>query len=93
MDTIDVAGIDHVCIGSDRGHRQLVLTEGYLAELKREEGENFDGAEWPLYLEEVNGPRRMETIWDGFAKRGMSEGELEKVFGGNQYRLYSEVID
>jgi membrane dipeptidase len=89
---INVAGIDHVCIGSDRDHRRLVLTEEYLAELKREEGENFDRSEWPLYFEELNGPRRMETIWDGLAGRGMRVGELEKVFGQNLLRLYSEVI-
>ena len=56
---INMAGIDHVCIGSDRDHRRLVLTDEYLAELKREEGENFDRAEWPLYFEELNGPRKM----------------------------------
>jgi len=89
---INVAGIDHVCIGSDRDHRRLTMTEGYLAELKREEGANFDRAEWPLYFEELNGPRRMETIWDGLARRGMREEDLEKLFGQNLLRLYSEVI-
>lgn len=89
---INVAGIDHVCIGSDRDHRRLVLTEEYLDELKREEGENFDRSQWPLYFEELNGPRRMETIWDGLTKRGMSEGNLEKLFGLNLQRLYTEVI-
>ena len=89
---INVAGIDHVCIGSDRDHRRLVLTEEYLAELKAEEGPNFVREEWPLYFEELNGPRRMETIWDGLSKRGMSEGNLEKLFGLNLQRLYSEVI-
>jgi membrane dipeptidase len=89
---INVAGIDHVCIGSDRDHRRLVLTEEYLDELKREEGENFDRSQWPLYFEELNGPRRMETIWDGLAKRGMKQGDLEKLFGLNLQRLYSEVI-
>lgn len=89
---INVAGSDHVCIGSDRDHRRLVLTEEYLDELKREEGENFDRAMWPLYFEELNGPRRMETIWDGLASRGMAEGQLEKLFGTNLHRLYSEVI-
>jgi hypothetical protein len=34
----------------------------------------------------------METIWDGLAKRGMSEGELEKIFGSNIHVLYQEVI-
>ncbi len=89
---IKVAGIDHVCIGSDRDHRRLTLTEEYLAELKAEEGPNFVRDEWPLYFEELNGPRRMETIWDGLAKRGMGEGDLEKLFGLNLQRLYREVI-
>jgi membrane dipeptidase len=89
---VNVGGIDHVCIGSDRDHRRLVLTEEYLEELKREEGENFDRSQWPLYFEELNGPRRMETIWDGLAKRGMSHGHLEKLFGLNLQRLYGDVI-
>lgn len=47
---------------------------------------------WPLYFEELNGPRRMETIWDGLQKRGMSSGQLEKLFGLNIQRLYRDVI-
>tara|TARA_R110002096_G_scaffold434699_2_gene657566 strand:+ start:104 stop:1192 length:1089 start_codon:yes stop_codon:yes gene_type:complete len=89
---IKVAGVDHVCIGSDRDHRRLQMTEEYIAELKAEEGANFHAAEWPLYFEELNGPRRMETIWDGLKKRGHSDGALEKVFGTNLYRLYGEVV-
>jgi membrane dipeptidase len=89
---LNVAGSDHVCIGSDRDHRRLVLTEEYLEELKREEGANFDRSMWPLYFEELNGPRRMETIWDGLQKRGMSQRQLEKLFGLNIQRLYQDVI-
>jgi membrane dipeptidase len=89
---VNVGGIDHVCIGSDRDHRRLTLTEEYIAELKAEEGPNFVREEWPLYFEELNGPRRMETIWDGLSKRGMNEDNLEKLFGLNLQRLYSEVI-
>lgn len=89
---INVAGIEHVCIGSDRDHRRLTLSEEYLAELKAEEGPNFVRSEWPLYFEELNGPRRMETIWDGLSNRGMNEDNLEKLFGLNLLRLYSEVI-
>jgi membrane dipeptidase len=89
---INVAGIDHVCIGSDRDHRRLTLTQEYLDELAAEEGPNFIRSEWPLYFEELNGPRRMETIWDGLKGRGMSEDELEKLFGLNIQNLYKEVI-
>jgi membrane dipeptidase len=89
---INVAGVEHVCIGSDRDHRRLVLTQEYLDELKREEGENFDRSQWPLYFEELNGPRRMETIWDGLAQRGMQQTTLEKLFGENLFSLYQQVI-
>ena len=34
----------------------------------------------------------METIWDGLNRRGMKEDNLEKLFGLNLKRLYSEVI-
>lgn len=89
---VNVAGVEHVCIGSDRDHRRLVLTQEYLDELKAEEGPNFIRSEWPLYFEELNGPRRMETIWDGLAARGMRESVLEKIFGLNLLQLYQEVI-
>ena len=89
---IDVAGIDHVGIGSDRDHRVIELTEEYLAELKAEEGANFDEADWPLFIDELNGPRRMEVVWDGLERRGVRGDRLEKVMGGNVYRLYEEVI-
>ena len=69
-----------------------MLSEEYLEELQREEGENFDRSQWPLYFEELNGPRRMETIWDGLAGRGMNARDLEKLFGLNLQRLYQEVI-
>ncbi len=84
--------LEGVCIGSDRDHRRLVLNEEYLNKLRREEGANFKREHWPLYFEELNSPRRMETIWDALAKRGMSQSDLEKLFGQNLYRLYSEVI-
>ena len=34
----------------------------------------------------------METIWDGLAGRGMSQTQLEKLFGLNLRRLYRDVI-
>ena len=90
---INVCGAEHVCIGSDRDHRRLVMTQEYLDELKREEGENFDPTMWPLYFEELNGPRRMETIWDGLSKRGMHQSTLEKLMGANLVRLYASIYD
>ncbi len=91
MHAINVCGIDHVGIGSDRDHRRLTMTDEYIAELIREEG-HIDPAEYPLYFEDLNGPRRMEVIWDNLKARGLSEGDLEKVMGINVYNLYEQII-
>ena len=91
MHAIDVCGLDHVCIGSDRDHRRLTMSDEYIAELIREEG-HIDAAEYPLYFEDLNGPRRMEVIWDGLKRRGLSERQLERVMGLNVLRIYEEVI-
>ncbi|MBT5187632.1 MAG: hypothetical protein HOM01_12550 [Kordiimonadaceae bacterium] len=91
MHAINVCGMDHVCIGSDRDHRRLTMSDEYIAELIAEEG-HINEAEYPLYFEDLNGPRRMEVIWDALAKRGLSEGQLERIMGQNVYRLYEEVI-
>ena len=88
---VQVAGIEHVCIGSDRDHRVIELTEEYLAELRSEAG-NVDANEMPWFISELNGPRRMEVIWDGLVSRGYSEDQVERIMGQNLYRLYAEVI-
>lgn len=89
---IDVAGIEHVGIGSDRDHRVIEMSDEYIAELKAEEGANFNEADWPLFMDELNGPRRMETVRAGLERRGLSPDDLEKVMGRNVYRLYRDVV-
>ena len=42
-------------------------------------------------MDELNGPRRMEVIWGALKKKGLSERALEKVMGGNLFRVYREV--
>ena len=88
---VQVAGIEHVCIGSDRDHRVIELTEEYLAELRSEVG-YIDVNEMPWFIHDLNGPRRMEVIWDGLVSRGYSEDQVERIMGQNLYRLYAEVI-
>jgi membrane dipeptidase len=92
MHAVQVAGAEHVCIGSDRDHRVITLSPEYLAELKREEGSQVVENELPYFINELNGPRRMEVVWDGLAKRGLSSGDVERVMGGNLQRLYGDVV-
>lgn len=89
---VNVMGADHVAIGSDRDHRIVEMTDAYVAELKREEGANFHEADWPLFIDELNGPRRMEVVWDGVRKLGYPSSTVEKIMGLNVRRIYQEVI-
>lgn len=89
---VKVMGADHVAIGSDRDHRVVEMTDAYIAELKREEGANFNEADWPLFINELNGPRRMEVVWDGVRKLGYPAATVEKIMGLNVRRIYQEVI-
>ncbi|WP_338424619.1 dipeptidase [Sphingopyxis kveilinensis] len=89
---VNVMGADHVAIGSDRDHRVVEMTDAYIAELKAEEGANFNEADWPLFINELNGPRRMEVVWDGVRKLGYPEATVEKIMGTNLRRIYQEVI-
>jgi membrane dipeptidase len=89
---VNVCGVGHVCIGSDRDHRVIENTEEELRVLLEEEGAQLTAADWPLYMPALNGPRRMEVVWDGLLERGYSEDDAEKIMGGNLYRLYGEVM-
>ena len=89
---VKIAGAEHVAIGSDRDHRVVQMTDAYIAELKREEGSNFNDADWPLFINELNGPRRMEVVWEGVRKLGYPESVVEKIMGTNLRRIYQEVI-
>ena len=89
---VQVAGLEAVAIGSDRDHRVIVMTPEYEAELRREEGSQVVASELPYFIDELNGPRRMEVVWDGLVRRGYSEDAVERIMGRNLYRLYAEVI-
>lgn len=92
LHAVNIAGEDHVGIGSDRDHRVIEMTDEYIAELKAEEGPNFHAEDWPLFMDELNGPRRMEVIWLSLKNRNVSEKVIEKIMGANIYRLYQEVV-
>ncbi|MEJ2203793.1 MAG: membrane dipeptidase [Gemmatimonadota bacterium] len=89
---VNVCGIEHVCIGSDRDHRVIEMTPEYEAELRAEEGSQVVSSELPYFIDELNGPRRMEVVWDGLAARAYSEDDIEKIMGLNLFRLYEEVV-
>jgi membrane dipeptidase len=92
LHAVKVAGVEHVCIGSDRDHRVIRLDPAYLAELKREEGSQVVDDELPYFIDELNGPRRMEVVGEGLRQRGLPGRDVERIMGGNLLQLYREVI-
>lgn len=94
---VNVCGIDHVGIGSDREHRTIPDTaeerQKLVDELSRlyPDPATMPPVRWPFFLTELNHPRRMETIAQGLDGRGYSSSDIEKIMSGNWYRLFSDV--
>ncbi len=94
---VNVCGIDHVGIGSDREHRTVPDTDEERQKLVDElsrlypDPTTMPPVRWPFFLSELNHPRRMETIWEGLLGRGYSAADAEKIMSGNWYRLFGEV--
>jgi membrane dipeptidase len=93
---VKVAGIDHVGIGSDREHRTIPDTpeekQKLIDELSRLRPVTAATFRWPFFIAELNHPGRMTTIAAGLARRGYKAGDVDKVLGGNFYRLFRETI-
>jgi len=92
---VRVAGIDHVCIGSDREHRAIPDTIEEQRKLEEELTNYYPDKSqkihWPFFISELNHPRRMVTIWKGLEKRGYRTGDIEKIMGKNCYRVWKVV--
>lgn len=89
---VQVCGVEQVAIGSDRDHRVIEMSPEYVAELRAEEGSQVQNSELPYFIDELNGPGRMTVVWDGLVSRGYSEDDVERIMGGNLYRLYRDVL-
>lgn len=94
---VDVCGVEHVGIGSDREHRPVPDTDEERQKLVDElsrlypDPSTMPPVRWPFFLTELNHPRRMETIAMGLEGRGYSAEDVEKIMGGNWYRLFGDV--
>jgi membrane dipeptidase len=95
---VKVCGEDHVGIGSDLSITPHVVDERYL-EIHRTfvEGRVRDGIAAPgedpavpMFVSDLNTPRRLERIAEKLAARGHPSARIEKIIGGNFVRLMRE---
>jgi membrane dipeptidase len=90
---IDVCGEDHVGIGSDLSIQPIEESPEYkkaAAEFvagRKEAGGGAPGEDLPLYIQELNHPRRLESIAVALGIRGHSPSRIAKVLGGNFHRV------
>jgi len=95
---INVAGEDHVAIGTDGNISPTELTEAYrkqFREITRKRVElgiaaPYETEDGYLFASDLNTPRRFETLADLLIGRGHSEARVEKILGGNLLRVFGE---
>ena len=95
---IDVAGEDHVSIGTDGHVSPTTLTPEYVekfGEMTRERASKgiaapFETETGYLFANDLNTPKRLETLAGLLLERGHSETRVEKILGANLLRLFSE---
>jgi membrane dipeptidase len=90
---LKVCGEDHVGIGSDLSIQPIDETPEYqkaAAEFvasRRRAGGGAPGEDLPLYISDLNHPRRIESIALALGARGHSATTITKVIGGNFDRV------
>lgn len=89
---VNVIGLEHGCIGSDRVHRVPLDAARERRILPRQEGSQTEPHDWPLHFERLNGPNRMTVIRQELGRRGMAAVDIDKIMGGNLVRPYREVV-
>ncbi len=95
---IQVAGEDHVSLGTDGGVSAEVITpefkerhSGFVRQ-RREAGISAPGEteDGYLFANDLNSPRRFETLAGMLSSRGHSDARIEKILGANLVRVFGE---
>jgi membrane dipeptidase len=94
---LEVAGEDHVGIGSDVGIDPFDTSPKGMAEFAKEveerraAGLSAPEEDRPVYVVGLNVPRRIEIITDRLLQKGHSAAATEKIIGGNFARVFTEI--
>lgn len=94
---LNVCGVDHVGIGSDLSTAPIEETPDYLREAKAfvdsraARGISAPDESRPLFIPELNHPRRIEGVARALATRGHPASVIEKVIGGNFHRALKDI--
>jgi membrane dipeptidase len=94
---LKVCGEDHVGIGTDGGIEKVEMTpeqeKAFKDDVAHRKAAGVSAPEedrYP-YVPDFNGPRKFELIATELEKRGYMGAAIEKVLGGNWYRVFGEI--
>lgn len=95
---INVAGEDHVSIGTDGSISPTTITEEYADNFRKTTAERkrlgiaapLETETGYLFANDLNTPRRFETLAGLLLDRGHSVTRIEKILGANLMRVFSE---
>ncbi len=94
---LKICGEDHVGIGTDGGIEKVELTpeqeKAFKDDVAHRKAAGVSAPEedrYP-YVPDLNGPRKFELIATELQKRGHKSATIEKVLGGNWYRVFGEI--
>lgn len=95
---INVCGEDHVGIGSDLSITPHLVDEEYMrvhrtfveGRIRAGIAAPGEDPEIPMFVTDLNTPRRMERIAEKLLARGHSEARVEKIIGQNFLRLMND---
>jgi membrane dipeptidase len=93
---VDVAGEDHVAIGTDGGLSATELTPEFVqrfsANMARRKASGIAAPQeletGYLFASDLNTPRRFELLAGMMSARGYSDGRIEKILGANLVRVF-----
>ncbi len=95
---IDIAGEDHVAIGTDGALSPVDLTPEYIERFRdstRKRAEAGIAAPYEtetgyLFASDLNTPDRFTTLADRLRQRGYTATRIDKILGGNLLRLFRD---
>lgn len=93
---LETVGEDHVSIGTDGHISPTELTDKYREEFREETRRRkergiaapFETEEGYLFADELNTPRRFETLAGLLLENGHGESTIRKILGGNLLRVF-----
>jgi membrane dipeptidase len=94
---LQIAGADHVGVGSDVGIEPFDTSAAGMAEFAREtaarqaSGLAAPEEDRPVYVVGLNTPRRIEVIANELLRRAHPESTVEKVIGANFARVLGQI--